>query len=585
MSTIAHKLYCAAIRNVDRFVLLGVIAGAGVSARRWQELFLTGRITFNDENVLTAELLAPVIGGLLPYIMLFISAPFVDEYSGGHGQVRLLKKQISNIVPPKIGSNLEGRVASRVSDLLVGLHHFDSKEADPLMKQARLSRNPYLAMRAANRYIALDKIDTGMDCIREALDWSKGKFPRPPLTSFFMQRILDLAEQLYMVMLPKSIQGYLHASLRRAFFDPQGAWYYSELGRQVVCKFEESLEKPMKKEMYVFHALLASAQRRSDERDAWRDAIRLLMDSGEVESASSRETRSRVFRFSGDFFANTLVVKQRPSIESLVSEYEWTRRAGEYCPSGVKVPECVYVSDEGDELSCLALRFCKGDVLYERLEKGDKSAVLKVADALGCFARLPGEGLARQDLRAKAQGKLADVNLGVSVGLQERVLGAYSVIVDACSKVPWVPNGDKHPEQWIQGEELVALDWEVDGLVPLSFDPANFLSYRSFFNPNEERDFIARYAQSCAKVGFSVEPARFLPAYHAGVAHRALCFASAWSDPKRVSMRNYRREVLLRGARAFRDMAHDCSAFSENYKRELAVLEDSYQKMADLMVS
>jgi len=440
-------------------------------------------------------------------------------------------------------------------------------------------RNPGLAIDAALRFFDEGSYDCAVDCMKDALDWLGGRRPQISLLMGPSSKVYKVANLFQRKVETQELANYMVLSALDMFQRPERAFYWSELGRRVAVEFDS----PRKREMYVFHALLASAQRRSDERDAWRDAIQLLMESGEVESASGRETRSRVFRFSGDFFANTLVVKQRPSLQSLVSEYDWTVRAKEYCPGGVKVPECVYVSDEGDNLSCLALRFCKGDVLYERLEKGDKSAVLRVADALGCFVRLPGEGLARQDLRAKAQGKLADVNLGVPAGLQERVLGAYSVIVDACSKVPWVPNGDKHPEQWIQGEELVALDWEVDGLVPVSFDPANFLSYRSFFNPADERDFIARYVQSCAKGGFSVEPARFLPAYHAGVAHRALCFAGAWSDPKRVSMRNYRREVLLRGARAFGDMARDCSELAGKYQGELAVLADSYQKMADLM--
>ncbi len=308
------------------------------------------------------------------------------------------------------------------------------------------------------------------------------------------------------------------------------------------------------------------------------------MAESQVDSASERESRSEVFRFNGEFFANTLVVKRRPDLASLVREHDWQMK-GRASATACDVPEPVYISREDDGLSCFAMRYRKGDVLYDLLEKGDKSSMLNVASALGeIHARVSHDGLSRVEIWKKARDKLYDPLLGVPRDLANTILAHYGPIERGSWLAPPVINKDAHPEQWIYGERLTAIDWEIDALVPLTFDSANFTAYRDFFSPQEQRDFVGSHVNAYKQHGGDMRGENVFASFYNAVIHRMICFAGAWSGPSRKKMRAYRKEAICRAIGAIDSLETVSPAFYRNHATDYLILRKSFAKLADLMV-
>ena len=556
-------------------------AGVGVSLPLWYEIFSQGRITSTDSAAsAVAQLAAPGIAAVLTPVARAALGFFVDDEAGNRAVVRKLRNDLARETPPLSNGAQANSVQRCWSDIAHSLHHLDDDEADSFWARAAKAKNPFLAIKASWRYLNNNQADMALNCVREALDWTGGGVVPVPYSSYPVQGVIRVAETISQAMFPASVRNYLGLAGIYALTNPEKAWFYSELGRRIA----KETGHVQQKEAYVFHALLSSAQHRSDEQSAWRDALQLLMDDSPVESASERESRSEVFRFNGDFFANTLVVKRRPDLASLVREYDWQLR-GKSVATVCDVPEPVYVSRTDDGLSCFAMRYRNGEVVYDLLEKGDKSSVAGVAGALGeIHARVSHEGLNRVEIWKKARDKLYDSLLGIPKDLANTILAHYGPIEKGCWLAPAVINKDAHPEQWIVGDRLTAIDWEIDALVPLTFDSANFTSYRDFFSPLEQKEFVGSHVAAYKQNGGDMRGEDVFTSFYNAVIHRMVCFIGAWSAPTRKRMRVYRGEAIERAIGAIDELEGASPKFYAEYKGDYVMLRKSFTKVVDLLV-
>lgn len=384
-----------------------------------------------------------------------------------------LMRELKTVKPPTVQYAGRKKVETTFADHL--LLTFDVETPGRREKLAKRNKNPDILTEAVTRYFSEGKYDSGLDCIRLAMDWLEEK-PSEPVSEFEMH-IPSFDYLLGHLLEVRDIGYYVLESSRCLLDSPNNAWYYSAFGKKVADAFES----PLRKEMYLFDALLASAQKRSDEKEAWRDVISLAREEPEWERLG--ESRAIVKRMANRrFFANTFVLKESESLEALVKEAEACRTRSEQVPD-VDFPRPVYLDDSlHDGRYALVMRHLSGPTLYDCLKRRDHSAVKKVIDALAqIHARVPVDGLPKLDVFKRTESKLLSPEFGIPVELARVLLANYLPVVEAVNEMSYVVNKDAHPENWIIGERIAALDNEVDVQMPLALDIANLFQYGDFF--------------------------------------------------------------------------------------------------------
>jgi len=445
--------------------------------------------------------------------------------------------------------------------------HFDSELA-----RLAISGNeekPLFLMNAGRDLFDKLKYDEGMELVRRAIDFSNKSGGVSHASPHLI--VTRLAAWLGRFLGNEDPTMYMFSSAYSALTNPQKSWYFSELGRRVAVAFES----PFKKEMYVFHALLASAQVRSDEEQAWKEAIELVRQDAQWERLG--ETRTVVRRLANSpFFANTFVFKERPDLEALTRERDACELLAKLVPEAI-VPKPLYLTKEPEDgLHHLVLRYLPGETLYAQLQREETNAMPKVIETLAqIHARFPADHLPKVNLEERIE-KLAIPECPPEV--KQQIRSNYAPILAAVENVPWVWNKDAHPENWQIGEKIGILDCEGDCRIPATLDIANLLEYDDSLTAEERRILVASYVTVLNVQGrqFGADP--FIGYYNA-VIHRSLCFSSAWSSPERPAMLPKRAAAVQRGVNAIDAIKQECSSYFAKYYAEYIRLQEALIKL------
>lgn len=362
-----------------------------------------------------------------------------------------LKSYLQSQNPPKFNRKEAQQVKGSFVESLTTLTNLFSDSSDYIKNAAMKTQSPSLLMDAARRLFDKLQYDEGMDFVRRAIDLSKGRQvgTRSIFQSLYLLNV-RLAAFLARTLVPHDVTNYMFSSAYYALTNPQKAWYFSQLGKLVADEFNS----PFRKEMYVFDALLASAQGRSDEEQAWKEAIGLVRQDPMERLGESRTIVRRIAN--SPFFANTFLFKERESLEALVRERQNCEELAELLPDAA-VPKPLYLTQVPENgLHYLVLRFLPGETLYAMLQRGDKSAMLQVIKTLAQIHARFKPDLPVANIREKLEERLIEFG-----PIRTQIRANYTPIIASLDKIPLVWNKDAHPENWQISERIGVLDCEV----------------------------------------------------------------------------------------------------------------------------
>ena len=229
-------------------------------------------------------------------------------------------------------------ISSTLNEWLLAWKHNLDITPTPFIEEWSKKHTVSTGLIIARRYFALEKYDLGMEYVRHCLDLLGKKRATCNVFDKLALSNVHFACWLGRTLAPHDPSMYMFSSAYSALTNPQKAWYFSELGRRVAVAFNS----PFTKEMYVFHALLASAQGRSDEEQAWKDAVQLVRQEPVWERLG--ETRTIVRRLADSkFFANTFIFKERPDLEALTREKDACEKLAKLIPEAT-VPKPLYLT-------------------------------------------------------------------------------------------------------------------------------------------------------------------------------------------------------------------------------------------------
>ncbi len=495
----------------------------------------------------------------------------------------------------KIIKNLEDRLLEHTppSILLPGKKTLDYGITDVLFlkyktgasleRKARAEQNPARALDAMLLYCGSErKIDDGFLLLKDAFDWMEGNSPELTFSGKIAYAyngfMLGIARKLE----PRNVSEYILSAAHDSILNPANAWRWSMLGRMVADEFK----LPQREEMYVFHAFLATAQKRSDVSEAWNDAFKVLKERPVWERLSDSRSLVRILK-NNKFFSNTLVFKARESREALIKEAEASATLTALVEE-ISVPQSLHITHEPYEGKYVSImRRIEGETLYERLKKGDKKDVPRVITTLAkIHAHYPTEKLERLNLYKNLEQKLTSPDFNIPSELADRIIANYSPVYDAITdNALWVWNKDAHPENWIIGEKIGVIDNEGDYLIPAFFDLVNLQEYADFFIDVEKQSNIVRYITEMHKEGKNVNIATARRAYRNSVIHRTLALASAWSSPDRTRMQIYRKQTIRKAIYSIDETIKEDKHYYERHKDKYLHLHKAFQELHNLMPS
>lgn len=446
---------------------------------------------------------------------------------------------------------------------------------DVFKRKVESTKNPLLLWRQASKELDEDNFDESFEYTKRAFQLSDGKLPNH---AKILAGVYWSASYLMRTIYPAVPQAYVFSAAYAALTNPQKAWYYSELGRMVADEFDS----PFRKEMYVCHALLASAQGRSDEEEAWSDAVKVSQEGAEWERLGESRSVVRVIK-NGTFFRNTFLFKNKDTLEDALWEKECYETLGEI--EGVTIPRVLYCSKTPEDgTHTLVMRVLAGETLYDKLQKGQQENVPNVITALAnIHSTFPTEKLKPINLEDRIQKGVRALNLPDAIS--NAIVTNYSPVALALNSSAWAWNKDAHPENWIIGETIGVIDCESRNTAPVLCDVVNLLEYSNFFTQEQKREYIEQYIDEYNSKGKTLNKETAIRDYHNATIHRMICFASAWSDSTRPNLHAKRGAALEKGAAAISTLRKEHFEWYNSHKTKYEQLEQALNSAAKLMAA
>ncbi|MCX6708083.1 MAG: hypothetical protein NTW67_00335 [Candidatus Woesearchaeota archaeon] len=550
-------------------------------------------VTRNPDNTFLGQLkymAIPVAASLLTKWGLLTLYCYTREDTnrrtriGDRKKIKKLWKELESKEHPKITFGPEQRINYSIVDVL----RYHSSDFQELTQRARETENPFIALDASIRNFSLKAghPDEGYTLFRDALDWMRKRKPklRWKTKAYFLNT--KLALYLSKFLEPRAIENYILGAIYESIINPEQAGQWTELGKLVADKFGS----PQKPEMYVFHALLATAQKRSDEKEAWRTAFELIQQT--LKPKRLGESRNPVWAVEGQeeskkFFSGTFAFKGNTERYELENEEKSAHKLEEILDKDAIAPEPIYITEEPyNELYVYIMRYLPGELLSNQFLKGDKRGLEKVIPVLArIHARYPTEGLTRLNLEEKTAKKLQ------SLGMQSALKYFRPVTADLQAHPIWAVNKDAHPEQWQMlnnphtEAKVGVLDTEIKEVQPIVLDIANLLYYVGQFTREEREKYVGGHVSNLRKEGAKIHDQTFAQAYDGAngpllravdnaAIFRMLCLIEAWSDPDRPNMRTQRERLVKTALQTIDDLKeHDTKYYSENETEYKALKE------------
>lgn len=528
----------------------------------------------SEKEILTRpEFYLPVLAqiGTLGLVSVLNATTIGEERTrlSDYKKVRSLEKLVKQQKTPKLAFTGTQKIGITLERQLRDWGLMPRQSAEEWQQKAQQKRDPGLAIDAARKYFDKEQYDKGLDCIRDAYDWLEGK--RPRMTFLRRRAAPNLARALKatrLLHIRKPVVYMLNAA-SASIMNPGKAWYWGELGKKIADEYKSEIRK----ETYVLHALLATAQKRSDEKQAWKEAAEVIREEPEWERLGESRTIVRVLKNS-KFFASTFIFKEYNSLEALQREKEAIKTLEEKLPGSI-LPRILHSDEEPHEgRYAMVIRYIPGKTLYETLKEGKEMSMM-VADALAeIHAKMPKKEKCL-DIKWNLKTKLRSKDLGIPLERAKKIVHNYRPVLEAIKEgAVWVYNKDAHPENWIISDtKIAAIDFEGKELVPAQFDLANLLEYERFFTRKQTRSYINRYIQIARLEGLEIpNEDDFMRGYYNSVIHRMLSLSAAWSTPTRSNMRAKRRQALARALYAIKRIKEEHQEYYLQHEKEYKTL-------------
>ncbi len=406
--------------------------------------------------------------------------------------------------------------------------YFGAYRTDELADAANDAQNPLLALEAAIKLYHEDR-DAAFNLLRNSLQWIRGKVVRIPENVRYRVEYADQDIQWLLKDSRCDPSAYVFRALYESIVRPRNAWYYSTFAKELA----EELQHPLRDQYYLFHALLATAQIRSDNKEAWDDFLDVLFANNPMYRRLGK-TSQTVWQFlNSKFLSETFVIKATTKPRQIEQEAEICHELSEAVPE-IAVPIPLRIREYPDYSIC-AMQLLDGETLYEQLKEGNHTAIPDAISALAkIHARYAPEGIDRLNLKEDLSAKLHNPYLKLR-NWADGILRYCEPVIKALEESKlWVWNKDAHPENWIIGERVGAVDCEPRYIAPAVLDLANLLEYEDFLiNKEEKKEYIQLYFEEFEKEKQNAGSKNVMREYYNAVIYRMISFASAWSDPSR----------------------------------------------------
>lgn len=463
--------------------------------------------------------------------------------------------------------------------------------AEQWEQSAQKNRNPADYLMASIKHFTDKKPLAAVHNLRDALDVIDGK--QPKLTGFFKLYSYNLrfAAALARNLIPHKPETYLFNATYNAIANPERAWYHSEIGRRVA----DHLEQDTKPDTYLFHALLASAQRRSDENHAWEDYMNCLDDITDWDWIG--ESRNKRWKLTGSA-TETVFVKGNSNRDALIHEKQSTETLDAILEDIATVPRILHITEQPyDGKYALVMRHLPGETLHEKLTRGETESIPRVLKTLAhIHARYPHDELTPENLEQKIETKLYSPELALPRDLANDILAHYKPVLRGVQDgAYWAAIKDAHPENWLDGDELGVIDSEITALGPVTFDLANLFEYQDAFTQEQKIEHVIAYASQLRKQGRELnnnelahaygDNTQLMRAYYNSVLHRVFCLVTAWSSPQRPRMHSERAFALTRALRAINDLNQIDPVYYSQHEQDYHILSKAIAHMRGLIPS
>lgn len=548
-----------------------------------------GYVAENNDETFTESLkhfwptIPAVLIGYLSTVALHVWTKETDTgqrtQPGDRKIIKKLEERLLEEAPPLVFLPGKNKIDYGITNTLF----LKYKTGAELERKARKQQNPALALDAILLYCGSEKrIDDGYMLLRDAFDWLEGSTPElsssGKMAYAYQNCMLKIARKLE----PRNVSEYILAATHDAILNPAQAWKWSMLGRMAADEFK----LPQRAEMYVFHALIATAQKRDDTGRSWKDAFKVLSERPQWERLGETRSVTRILKNS-EFFSHTLVFKERESREALVKEAEASATLS-ILVEDVVVPQPLYITQEPHNgRYAYIMRYVEGETLHDQLKKGEKRHVPRIISTLAkIHARYPTEKLERLNIYKNLEQKLTSPDFNVPTELVDRIIANYAPVHEAITEnALWVWNKDAHPENWIIGDKIGVIDNEGDYLIPALFDIVNLQEHGDFFSEVEKQSNVIRYITEMHKEGKNVNIATSQRAYRNSVIHRAIALTSAWSSPDRTRMRIYRKQTIRKAMYAIDETLQEDKHYYQRHREKYNNLHKALQELHNLIPS
>ena len=321
----------------------------------------------------------------------------------------------------------------------------------------------------------------------------------------------------------------------------------------------------------------------------WRATIRsLLAHPEEYQRENLGESFNVVFEISNkDYFKDAFVLKGQRDRESLEKERRNTEDLREVVKDfkAFLTPVPLHITEEtidykDEKIYVYAMRRSRGISVLEFIHVNGETDILRnVAKYLAIIhTHMPATGF-KTDYRAKVLNKFNGMVVGS--GITQLIVDSMAPVVESLKNGFLVFGKDAHPGNWLATEngEIVALDIEDKGAVPLEIDLVNLLEFDDFGLDRPQReevkrntiseyiDYYKQYSRDTVKEPFS--RLRYLNA----VIQRMLCLYTFWSSSSRDPSGVKRNFVLDNAIYAINEISRGFNDYYSSYQQDYKNLE------------
>lgn len=330
--------------------------------------------------------------------------------------------------------------------------------------------------------------------------------------------------------------------------------------------FERLIEKHKDEiELKCLYAYFLNDINKNEANQKWKEIIKDITKDNSLGYEIIGESKNKVLVIEETgILKNTFVFKESKDKKRLEEEINITREIYEITQSypEYKVPISIDIITnkiEDKKKYVYAMIRESGKTLLE-LTKENKSEAFeqtkKITDYLALIhSQIPTITLQQINYREKLKRVLESVPQ-VNESLKNLIVDNIYPVTQTFDDAILVFNKDAHPQNWLitDNNDIVALDLENKGIIPIEFDLSNLIEYSDFFTNDKEGDekrteIIEVYKENYSKHSNNKEAKNNITEfrYLNSVIQRVISLYSAWSSLNRKSVWG-NREIIVENA-------------------------------------